>query len=140
VAGSGDGMERAKEGVKALLAAYNAALNDSKTDSVMPLYMADGVFMPPYSQSAIGQPAIRKAYDAVFQTRKFDVKFNLAELVVLSPDWAFGRTNSAGHTTNPKTGAQSSEGNQELFIFKKDNDGAWKIARYSFSPTNPPKQ
>jgi ketosteroid isomerase-like protein len=68
------------------------------------------------------------------------VKFNLAELVVLSPDWAFGRTNSAGRTTNPKTGAQSSEGNQELFIFKRDMDGAWKIARYSFSPTNPPKQ
>src|SRR5271166_3144822 len=28
--------------------------------------------------------------------------------------------------------------NQELFIFRKDGDGAWRIARYSFSPTNPP--
>lgn len=140
LAGSGDDTEQVKEGVEGLLAAYNAALNASKTDAVMPLYMADGVFMPPYSQSAIGQPAIRKAYDAVFETRKFDVKFNLAELVVLSPEWAFGRTNSAGHTTNPTTGTQSSEGNQELFIFKKDSDGAWKIARYSFSPTNPPNQ
>jgi uncharacterized protein (TIGR02246 family) len=137
---SGDATEQAKEGVEGLLAAYNAALNASKTDAVMPLYMADGVFMPPYSQSAIGQPAIRKAYDAVFETRTFDVKFNLAELVVLSPDWAFGRTNSAGHTTNPTTGTQSSEGNQELFLFKKDSDGAWKIARYSFSPTNPPNR
>jgi hypothetical protein len=35
---------------------------------------------------------------------------------------AFGRTNSAGHTTNPKTGAQSSEGNQELFIFRMDTE------------------
>jgi uncharacterized protein (TIGR02246 family) len=134
------GTEKAEEQVKVLLAAYNSALNDSKTDAVMPLYMADGIFMPPFSQSAIGQAAIRKAYDAVFETRKFEVKFNLAELVVLSPKWAFGRTNSAGHTTNPKTGIQSSEGNQELFLFTKDTDGAWKIARYSFSPTNPPKQ
>jgi hypothetical protein len=47
VIGSGDGAEQAEEKVKALLAAYNAALNDSKTDAVMPLYMADGVFMPP---------------------------------------------------------------------------------------------
>jgi ketosteroid isomerase-like protein len=68
------------------------------------------------------------------------VKFNLAELVVLSPEWAFGRTNSAGHTTNPKTGAHSYEGNQELFVFRRDGDGAWKIARYSFSPRSPPEQ
>jgi uncharacterized protein (TIGR02246 family) len=140
VMGSRNGAERVEEQIKALLAAYNAALNGSKTDLVMPLYMSDGVFMPPYSESAIGQAAVRKAYDEVFEIRKFDVKFNLGELVVLSPEWAFGRTNSAGHTTNPKTGAQSSEGNQELFIFRRDRDGAWKIARYSFSPTNPPKQ
>jgi uncharacterized protein (TIGR02246 family) len=138
--GHGDGTEQAEEKIKALLAAYNAALNGSKTDLVMPLYMSDGVFMPPYSQSKIGQVAVRSACDEVFETRKFDVKFNLAELVVLSPEWAFGRTNSAGHTTNPKTGVQSSEGNQELFIFRKDSDSAWKIARYSFSPMSPPKQ
>lgn len=137
VMGSGDGTEQAEEKIKALLATYNVALNSSKTDLVMPLYMSDGVFMPPYSESAIGEAAVRKAYDEVFETRKFDVKFNLAELVVLSPEWAFGRTNSAGHTTNPKTGVQSSEGNQELFIFRKDSDSAWKIARYSFSPTRP---
>jgi ketosteroid isomerase-like protein len=29
------------------------------------------------------------------------------------------------------------EGNQELFIFKKGTDGQWRIARYSFSTTNP---
>ena len=32
----------------------------------------------------------------------------------------------------------AAEANQELFIFRKDDDGAWRIARYSFSPTNPP--
>lgn len=137
--GSGNGTERAEEQIKALLTAYNVALNSSKTELVIPLYMSDGVFMPPYSESVIGHASVRKAYDKVFETRKFDVKFNLAELVVLSYEWAFARTNSAGHTTNPKTGTQSSEGNQELFIFKMDGGGAWKIARYSFSPTIPPK-
>jgi uncharacterized protein (TIGR02246 family) len=140
VMGADDGTAKAEDAVKALLAAYNDALNSSKTDAVTPLYMTDGIFMPPFSQSAIGQAAIGKAYDAVFETRKFEVKFNLAELVVLSPEWAFARTNSAGHTTNPKTGVESSEGNQELFLFKRNTDGAWKIARYSFSPTSPPRQ
>ncbi len=139
VMGADDEASKAESAVKALLAAYNDALNGSKTEAVMPLYMTDGIFMPPFSQSAIGHAAIREAYDAVFETRTFEVKFRLAELVVLSPEWAFARTNSAGHTTNPKTGVQSSEGNQELFLFKRDKDCAWKIARYSFSPTSPPK-
>jgi hypothetical protein len=41
--------------------------------------------------------------------------------------------------TDHATGAVSAEANQELFIFKKSADGAWKIARYSFSSPNPPR-
>jgi hypothetical protein len=35
-------------------------------------------------------------------------------------------------------GKTLAEANQELFIFKKGDDGNWCMARYSFSPTNPP--
>ena len=132
-------MSAATEGVTALLAKYNEALNASSTDAVMPLYTEDGVFMPPYSQSAVGAAAIRKAYDAVFKAITLNVKFAIAEIVELGPGWAFARTNSAGTTTDHATGAKSAEGNQELFVLKRDDDGSWKIARYSFSPTNPPR-
>jgi uncharacterized protein (TIGR02246 family) len=131
-------MSATTDGVTALLAKYNEALNASSTDAVMPLYAEDGVFMPPYSQSAVGAAAVRKAYDAVFKAITLDVKFTIAEIVEVGSGWAFARTNSAGTTTDHATGGKSSEGNQELFIFRKDQDGAWKIARYSFSPTNPP--
>jgi ketosteroid isomerase-like protein len=106
----------------------------------MPLYTEDGVFMPPYSQSAVGAAALRKAYDAVFHAITLSVKFHVAEVVEMAPGWVFARTNSAGTTTNHATGAKNAEGNQELFIFKKGAEGAWKIARYSFSSTNPPQQ
>ena len=132
-------MSAATEGVTALLAKYNEALNASSTDAVMPLYAEDGVFMPPYSQSAVGLAAVRKAYDAVFKAITLNVKFTIAKIVELGPGWAFARTNSAGTTTDLATGAKSAEGNQELFVLKKDDDGYWKIARYSFSPTNPPR-
>jgi uncharacterized protein (TIGR02246 family) len=132
-------MSAATEGVTALLAKYNEALNASSTDAVMPLYTEDGVFMPPYSQSAVGAAAIRKAYDAVFKAITLNVNFTIAEIVELGPGWAFARTNSAGTTTDHATGAKSAEGNQELFVLKRDDDGSWKIARYSFSPTNPPR-
>jgi ketosteroid isomerase-like protein len=105
----------------------------------MPLYAEDGVFMPPYSQSAVGSATVRKAYDAVFKAITLNVKFTIAEIVELGPRWAFARTNSAGMTTDHATGRMSTEGNQELFIFRRDHDDGWKIARYSFSPTNPPQ-
>jgi uncharacterized protein (TIGR02246 family) len=128
-----------EEVVTALLAKYSAALNASSTEAVMPLYAEDGVFMPPYSQSAVGSAAVRRAYDAVFKAITLNVKFTIVEIVEVGPGWAFARTNSAGTTTDHATGRKSVEGNQELFIFGKDQDGAWKIARYSFSPTNPPQ-
>jgi uncharacterized protein (TIGR02246 family) len=129
-----------EQAVAEVLAAYGAALNASDTNAVMPLYAEDGVFMPPYSPSAVGVVAVRKAYDAVFKAIKLTVKFNVAEIVEMSPDWVFARTNSAGTTLNHATGAITAEANQELFIFRRDRGGKFKIARYSFSTTNPPSK
>lgn len=133
----GHSME--ETGIREMLASYNAALNGGKTPAVLPLYTEDGVFMPPYSESAVGKGAVKKAYDAVFDELQFDVKFRIAELVVVAPTWAYARTNSAGTTLHRSTGKTTAEANQELFIFKKSDDGKWRIARYSFSPTNPPR-
>ena len=41
-------------------------------------------------------------------------------------------------TKNNITGAEGAEANQELFLFQKIG-GAWKIARYCFCTTNPPR-
>jgi uncharacterized protein (TIGR02246 family) len=132
-------MKSVKEGIIDLLAKYNDALNASSTDAVMLLYADDGVFMPPYSPSAVGSEAVRKAYDVVFKAITLNVKFAIAEIVEMAPEWTFARTNSLGTTLDHVTGTRSAEANQELFIFRKDVDGSWKVARYSFSPTNPPR-
>jgi uncharacterized protein (TIGR02246 family) len=130
-------MNANEKAVATILAKYEAALNASDTDAVMRLYTEDGVFMPPFSQSAVGADAVRRAYDAVFKAITLRVKFHVAEIVQIAPDWAFARTNSAGTTTVHATRAKSAEANQELFIFRNDADGRWKIARCSFSTTNP---
>lgn len=127
-----------RDAIVSTLNAYAAALNASDTAAVMPLYEPDGVFMPPYSQSAIGVRAVRTAYDDVFKHIHLHVKFKIDEVVQMAPDWAFVRTNSAGHTTQVPSGASEAEANQELFVLHKDDDGKWRIARYSFSSTNPP--
>jgi len=133
----GDGADEAA--IRSSLAAYNVALNSGKTSLVLPLYTEDGIFMAPYSPSAIGQAAIRRAYDAVFKELTFHVKFDIAEVVQMTPTWAFVRTNSAGTTDHHSLGKTLAEANQELFILKKGDDGKWRIARYSFSPINPPQ-
>lgn len=129
-------MNAEEKAIAAVLAKYQVALNQSNTDAVMKLYAADGVFMPQNSPSSVGAPAVRKAYDAVFDAIKLTVKFDIVEVRQLAPEWAFARTNSAGRVKVNATGETSAEGNQELFVFQKIGD-IWKIARYCFSTTNP---
>jgi uncharacterized protein (TIGR02246 family) len=127
-----------EKAVAEVLSKYQDALNKSDTDAVVKLYAFDGVFMPQNSPSSVGTDEVRRAYDAVFQTIKLTVRFNIAEVVEIAPNWVFARTNSAGTVKVHATGAGGPEANQELFLFQKI-DGAWKIARYCFSTTNPPR-
>ena len=131
-------MNPEEQAIANLLHTYQEALNQSSTEAVMPLYAPDGIFMPQNSPSAIGTDAVRKAYDAVFANITLAVTFHIAEVHQLAPDWAFARTNSAGTVTVHSTGAKSAEANQELFLFQKI-DGTWRIARYCFATTNPPR-
>jgi uncharacterized protein (TIGR02246 family) len=132
-------MTANERSVAEVLSAYNQALNSSDTNAVMPLYTEDGVFMPPYSPSAVGLAEVRKAYELVFAAIKLTVKFDVAEVVEMSPEWVFARTNSSGTTLHRATGVTTKEANQELFIFHKEKGDKFKIARYSFSTTNPQK-
>jgi uncharacterized protein (TIGR02246 family) len=131
-------MNQNEKAIAALLAKYQDALNQSDTNAVMKLYAPDGVFMPQHSPSSVGADAIRKAYDAVFNTIKLDVDFRVAEVRQIATDWAFARTNSAGKVKVKATGNSGPEANQELFLFQRIDD-TWKIARYCFSTTNPPR-
>ena len=131
-------MTTNEEAVSRVLDAYAKALNASDTEAVLPLYAEGGVFMAPYGPSAIGKDALKAAYDSVFQAIRLTVQFHVAEIVEISSDWVFARTNSAGHTLNHATGATSAEANQELFLLHREADGLFKIARYAFSSTNPP--
>jgi uncharacterized protein (TIGR02246 family) len=114
---SGSMQANDEAAIRNVMSSYEGALNASDTAAVMPLYTEDGVFMPPYSQSAVGKATVRKAYDSVFKAITLNVKFTIAELVVMAPDWAFVRTNSAGTNKINKTGAVSPEG-RSLQLFE----------------------
>jgi len=131
-------MNADEQAIAAVLTKYQDALNQSDTNAVMNLYASDGVFMPQHFPSGVGAAAVRRAYDAVFDAITLTVKFEVAEIKQIAPDWAIARTNSAGKVRVTATGQGGPEANQELFAFQKIGDD-WKIARYCFSTTNPPR-
>jgi uncharacterized protein (TIGR02246 family) len=131
-------MNAEEKRIASVLSKYEEALNRSDTAAVMGLYASDGVFMPQHFPSSIGANEVREAYDDVFRTITLTVKFAIAEVKQVGPDWAFARTNSAGTVKVYATGQTSPEANQKLFVFQKIGS-EWKIARYCFSTTNPPR-
>jgi uncharacterized protein (TIGR02246 family) len=131
-------MNADETAVAAILKEYETALNASDAEAALKLYAPDGVFMPQHSPSSIGTAAVRQAYDAVFAAITLTVQFSIAEIRQLAPDLVLARTNSAGRTKNNATGTEGAEANQELFLFQKIGSD-WKIARYCFCRTNPPR-
>ncbi|KAK0508228.1 hypothetical protein JMJ35_009312 [Cladonia borealis] len=129
-------MSKDIEAIASTLQNYEEALNNSSAEEAVQLYTRDGVCMPQHAQSFVGIDNVRKAYDGFFQMIKFNVKFEIQEIVPVAPDWAFARTNSAG-TTIVKERGEGHETNHDLFILQKVG-GEWKIARYCFSTANPP--
>ena len=124
--------------IRAVLKNYERVLNASDVGGVLELYTDDGVFMAQNNPSAVGSKQVRAAYIAVFDAIDLNVTFDIVEVEVIAPTWAFARTNSSGTTYINATGERVSENNQELFVLQNVN-GDWKIARYGFSTTNPPR-
>jgi len=125
--------------IRAVLSAYAQALNAADTEAIVKLYSDDGVFMAQHSLPSVGTKAIRAAYQGVFGQIKLDIDFTIDEITPLGPQWAFARTRSEGFVTLKDNQQKVPEANQELFIFHKFDDGPWKISRYIFSTTNPPR-
>ena len=117
--------------IKSLLFAYRDALNASSVDQVIPLYTADGVFMPTGFPTAVGTEQVRGAYTGVFSMIKLNIEFFIDGIVV-DGDHAFARTTSRGSTLIHATGQQVPEENRELFVLRRAN-GEWRIAQYMFN-------
>lgn len=125
-----------EQAIKNTLFAYGDGLNTASVAKCVSQYAADGICMPQHQPSSQGTDALTKTYEGFFKMIKFNVKFDIKEVNVVTPEWAFARTTSAGTTVIG--GQEGHEANQELFVMKKTG-GEWKIARYCFCTTNPPK-
>lgn len=134
---NGPNDERAS--IEAVLRRYEAALNAADSAAAVEVYGDDAVFMAQHRAPAKGLSAIRQAYDEIFAAIRLQVAFGIDEVDVTG-DTAWARTHSSGETEIRATGAKIPERNSELFIFRRQPDGAWRIARYLFATQNPPQR
>ena len=121
--------------IQSLLRSYESALNTGAIEAIVDLYGSEPVFMPQHAPALVGRDAVRAGYEQVFATIKLDVRFEIHE-VEEAGDYAWARTSSTGRTKILAAGEEVAEGNNELFIFRREQ-GAWKIHRYLFATTQP---
>ena len=121
--------------IKDQIKTYEAALNANDLEKILALYGSDPVFMPQHAPALVGRDAVRAGYRQVFDTIKLDIRFDVHELEEAG-DWAWARTSSAGRTRILAAGVEVTEGNNELFIFRREG-GEWRIHRYLFATNQP---
>ena len=121
--------------IEAIFKTYEQALNTNDLETILGLYGGDPVFMPQHAPALVGRAAVRAGYEQVFATLKLAIRFDIHEIEVAG-DWAWARTSSAGRTRILANDAEIEEGNNELFILRRES-GVWKIHRYLFATTRP---
>jgi len=125
----------ALKSIRHVIKQYEGFLNAGDTQSIMKLYAKSPIFMPQHSPAQASRIAVKKAYESVFATIDLNIKFTIYEVEIYG-NTAWARTSSTGKTIILANGVKINEGNNELFIFRKER-GAWKIHRYLFSTTTP---
>lgn len=121
--------------IETLLHDYETALNSNDIETILSLYSSEPVFMPQHAPAMVGRSAVRAAYQNVFDMIKLNVVFTTHEIEIHG-DTAWARTSSAGRTRILAADVEVDEGNNEMFVFKRDS-GEWKIHRYLFSTNQP---
>jgi len=122
--------------IEAVVKSYELSLNAGDVEGIVRLFTPDAAVLVPNAPTAVGSDAVRAAYTGVFQAIDIDITFTVAEVQVVSPEWAFLRSTSNGTATILANGVKIPSSNQELFVLRK-SQGRWKLARYSFSSALP---
>ena len=126
------------DAVDCTLKAYFKALNASDAEACVSLYAKDGVTMAQNFQTQKGVDDILVWYKKTFEAITLSVSVDVKEIIIASDNYAFARTASEGTQKVKQTGETTKESNQELFVLEKVGN-EWKIGRYCFCTTNPPK-
>ena len=127
--------------IKEVLKKYEETVNAGDFDSWISLWVDDGVRMPPGATSKIGITQITDEMKPVFEQFKMTASIEIEDAKVFGD---IGLTTCSGKISmTPKTGGDTIAvlpDAKALTIYKKQDDGNWKIIYDCFNSNLPPAQ
>jgi len=102
--------------------------NRGDADAFMAFFTDDAVVMAPNFPPAIGKQAVRALFQGLFG--QFAVEETLSSHeILLFGDWAFERGSYTATLTPRSGGGPIQDNGKIIFIWQRQSDGSWKIAR-----------
>jgi uncharacterized protein (TIGR02246 family) len=131
-------VEAEKAAIRQVDSDIVAALNAHNIDALLAFYAEDARMLPPGAPPIVGKAAIRDLANA-FVSAGVVVTHNLEEVVVSKGgDLAYVSYSYELSFTGPE-GSPITETGKDITIYKKANDGSWKLAidMWSENEANP---
>jgi len=139
VAGA-DSNDAAMAAIRQVWVNYSAYVESGDTAGWLGQYDAEGIQMRP-DNPARGRPELDQFVVKSWKARMdaFDTKMSITPLeITIAGSWAYSRGFFTQDMTSKATKATAHFDGKFLTIFKKQNDGTWKIYRDCFNSYLPP--
>lgn len=116
------------EAVRGLIGRFHEAFEGGDVDSLVAIYTADAVVLPPGGAVQVGSAAIRASFQDAFAQYTLTSTHAIDEVEVLG-DWGFVRWTSQTNLTPKDGGDPTLVSSRGISIARRQADGGWKIAR-----------
>ena len=120
-------QDEARAAIRQVIAQTEAANNAGDVDAWLALFAPDAVYMAPGAPAVTTPEALRDVARTGFANRAA-IRIVAVEIVVTG-DWAFARTTVTGNVTLRDSGKVIPVDNKQIVVYRRQPDGAWKIAR-----------
>jgi uncharacterized protein (TIGR02246 family) len=127
------GAEEA-QAIRTLEAAWSKAAGQKDAAATASYYAEDGVVLPPNAPIVKGRAKAQEMWASLMAKPGFAIHFEPTQIVVSKgADMAYD-IGTYGLTINDEHGQPISQVGKYLVAWKKDKQGAWKVAADMFSP------
>ncbi len=105
-------------------------------NTVVGFFTDDTIWMPPFEPPLRGKDALRAWVEPIWNDYTFSELRMPSEEVVVVGDWAYERHSELVEVY--EVGGEPTQYNQKgVRIFRRGEDGSWKIARYIWNDSDP---
>ena len=116
------------QAIKADEKKWNAEFKAKDVEGLIAHYADGAYFIAPGAPPATGSTEIRKTFANALSDRAFAVNFASDRIdVAASGDLAYSRGHFTTKYTDPKTGKVMTENGSYIAVYKKQQDGSWKV-------------